>query len=121
MLSSLFWIVPVCAVLALVFALVFYLQMKKKSEGTDQMIKIAMYVRQGAMAYLKQQYKVVIIVFLVLTVFFALLAYVFKVQNPWVPGAFLTGGFFSALAGFFRDENCNLCLRENRQRRPGVS
>jgi len=101
MLNSLFWIVPCCAVLALIFALVFYIQMKKKSEGTDQMIKIASYVRKGAMAYLKQQYKVVIIVFAVLTVFFALLAYVFKVQNPWVPGAFLTGGFFSALAGFF--------------------
>ncbi len=101
MLNNLFWIVPCCAFLALMFALVFYIQMKKKSEGTDQMIKIASYVRKGAMAYLKQQYKVVIIVFAVLTVFFALLAYVFKVQNPWVPGAFLTGGFFSALAGFF--------------------
>ncbi|MBN2049727.1 MAG: sodium-translocating pyrophosphatase [Spirochaetales bacterium] len=101
MLSSLFWIVPACAVLALVFAFSFYRQMKKKSEGTEQMMKIASYVRQGAMAYLKQQYKVVLLVFAVLTVFFSLLAYVFKVQNPWVPGAFLTGGFFSALAGFF--------------------
>jgi K(+)-stimulated pyrophosphate-energized sodium pump len=53
------------------------------------------------MAYLKQQYRVVSIVFLVLLVFFAILAYGFNVQNGWVPFAFLTGGFFSGLAGFF--------------------
>ena len=64
------------------------------------MKQIAQYVREGAMAYLKQQYKVVIIVFAIMAVFFAILAYVFKVQNPWVPFAFLTGGFFSGLAGF---------------------
>ena len=52
------------------------------------------------MAYLKQQYKVVVIVFVIMAVFFAVLAYVFHVQNPWVPFAFLTGGFFSGLAGF---------------------
>ena len=62
--------------------------MKKKSEGTDQMIKIATYVREGAMAYLKQQYKVVIVVFIVLTAFFCFLAYGLHVQNPWVPGLF---------------------------------
>jgi K(+)-stimulated pyrophosphate-energized sodium pump len=65
------------------------------------MKKIALHVRQGAMAYLRQQYKVVTIVFVILTIIFALLAYVFKVQNPWVPFAFLTGGFFSGLSGFF--------------------
>jgi len=101
MLVKLFWIVPACAVLTLIFAYYFYRQMKKTSEGTDQMKKIASYVRDGAMAYLKQQYKVVLIVFAVLTAFFALLAYGLQVQNPWMPGAFLTGGFFSALAGFF--------------------
>jgi K(+)-stimulated pyrophosphate-energized sodium pump len=101
MITGLFWIVPVCAVVALGFALLFFLLMKRKSEGTPQMIQIASYVRKGAMAYLKQQYKVVIIVFAVLTAFFAVLAYFLHVQNPWVPGAFLTGGFFSALAGFF--------------------
>ncbi|MDE6152484.1 MAG: sodium-translocating pyrophosphatase, partial [Prevotella sp.] len=58
-------------------------------------------VRRGAMAYLKQQYKVVGIVFAVLAVVFAFMAYVLHVQNPWVPFAFLTGGFFSGLAGFF--------------------
>ncbi len=101
MLVKLFWIVPASAVLTLIFAYYFYRQMKRTSEGTDQMKKIASYVRDGAMAYLKQQYKVVLIVFAILTAFFALLAYGLHVQNPWMPGAFLTGGFFSALAGFF--------------------
>ena len=65
------------------------------------MAEIAEYVRRGAMAYLKQQYKVVAIVFVVLAVIFAFMAYGLKVQNPWVPFAFLTGGLFSGLAGFF--------------------
>ena len=64
------------------------------------MKEIAQYVRDGAMAYLKQQYKVVTVVFVVLAIFFSILAYVFRIQNPWVPFAFLTGGFFSGLAGF---------------------
>lgn len=88
------------AVLALAFAAIFFRQMMKESEGTATMKEIARFVREGAMAYLKQQYKVVTIVFIVLAVFFAILAYVFHVQNVWVPFAFLTGGFFSGLAGF---------------------
>ena len=75
--------------------------MKKEDEGTPTMKKIAQFVREGAMAYLKQQYKVVTYVFIVLAILFAIMAYVLKVQNPWVPFAFLTGGFFSGLAGFF--------------------
>ena len=63
------------------------------------MKQIAQFVREGAMAYLKQQYKVVTIVFVVLAAIFAVLAY-FEVQNNWVPFAFLTGGLFSGLAGF---------------------
>ena len=98
--NPLFYAVPVASVVALVFAAIFYAQMKKEDEGTPTMKKIAQFVREGAMAYLKQQYKVVIIVFAVLAVFFAVLAYGFGVQNPWVPFAFLTGGFFSGLAGF---------------------
>ena len=98
--NPLFYAVPCASVLALVFAFIFYRQMKKQDEGTPTMKQIAQYVREGAMAYLKQQYKVVVIVFVVMAVFFAVLAYVFKVQNPWVPFAFLTGGFFSGLAGF---------------------
>jgi K(+)-stimulated pyrophosphate-energized sodium pump len=99
--SPFFWIVPGASILALAFAWFFFKQMMKHSEGTVRMAEIAQYVRTGAMAYLRQQYKVVIIVFAVLTVLFALMAYVFGVQNPWVPFAFLTGGFFSGLAGFF--------------------
>ena len=98
--TYLFYLVPVAAVIALLFAWIFFRQMKKESEGTPTMKEIAQYVREGAMAYLKQQYKVVIIVFAVLAVLFAVLAYGFHVQNPWVPFAFLTGGFFSGLAGY---------------------
>ena len=98
--NSLFYLVPAAAVTALFFAWLFFHQMMKESEGTVTMKEIAQYVRDGAMAYLKQQYKVVIIVFIVLAVFFSILAYGFHIQNPWVPFAFLTGGFFSGLAGF---------------------
>ena len=98
--NLLFYLVPAAAVIALLFAWVFFRQMMTESEGTPTMKEIAQYVREGAMAYLKQQYKVVIIVFAVLAVLFAILAYGFGVQNPWVPFAFLTGGFFSGLAGF---------------------
>ena len=98
--NSLFYIVPAAAVLALFFAWLFFHQMMKESEGTVTMKEIAQYVRDGAMAYLKQQYKVVTIVFVILALFFSVLAYGFHIQNPWVPFAFLTGGFFSGLAGF---------------------
>ena len=98
---SVFWLVPVASLVALGMALYFYLQMKKADEGTDRMKEIAMHVRKGAMAYLKQQYKVVTVVFIVLAVIFAIMAYGFQLQNPWVPFAFLTGGLFSGLAGFF--------------------
>ena len=97
--NNLFYLVPAAAVIALVFAYIFFRQMMKESEGTATMAQIAKFVREGAMAYLKQQYKVVIIVFIVLAVLFAVLAY-FDVQNSWVPFAFLTGGLFSGLAGF---------------------
>ena len=97
--DSLFYIVPAAAVIALFFAWYFFPQMMKESEGTATMKEIAQYVRDGAMAYLKQQYKVVTIVFVILAIFFAILAYGFHTQNPWVPFAFLTGGFFSGLAG----------------------
>ena len=98
--TSLFYFVPAASVVALFFAWWFFHRMMKESEGTPTMKEIAQYVREGAMAYLKQQYKVVVIVFAVLAVLFAVLAYGFGVQNPWVPFAFLTGGFFSGLAGF---------------------
>ena len=95
-----FYAVPAASLLALFFAWLFFRQMMRESEGNVTMKEIALYVREGAMAYLRQQYKIVIIVFLVLAAIFAVLAYGFGVQNPWVPFAFLTGGFFSGLAGF---------------------
>ncbi len=98
--NYLFYLVPVASVTALLFAWIFFRGMLRESEGTVTMKEIAEYVREGAMAYLKQQYKVVGVVFIVLALFFAVLAYVFHVQNPWVPFAFLTGGLFSGLAGF---------------------
>ena len=98
--SNLFWFVPFASVLALLFAWYFFRNMMKESEGTDTMKRIASHVRKGAMAYIKQQYKVVGIFFLVLTGIFSFLAYGLNLQNEWVPFAFLTGGFFSGLAGF---------------------
>ena len=96
-----FWLIPLASVAALVMAWTFFSRMMREEEGTARMQEIAGYVRRGAMAYLKQQYKVVLIVFIVLAAIFAVMAYGFHVQNPWVPFAFLTGGFFSGLAGFF--------------------
>lgn len=96
-----FWIVPIASVVALGMAWFFFSAMMREEEGTKRMIEIATHVRKGAMAYLKQQYKVVGIVFVVLAIVFAFMAYVLKVQNPWVPFAFLTGGLFSGLSGFF--------------------
>ncbi len=98
--NSIVYIVLAASILALTFAFIFYKQMMKEDEGTDLMKKIAAHVRKGAMAYLKQQYKVVIIVFAVLAAIFGIMAY-FKLQNGIVWFAFLTGGFFSGLAGFF--------------------
>ena len=95
-----FWIVPLASLVALGFAWYFFRAMMRCSEGTDHMKEIAAHVRQGAMAYLRQQYKVVTVVFLILALFFAFLAYGLGVQNPWVPFAFLTGGLFSGLAGY---------------------
>jgi K(+)-stimulated pyrophosphate-energized sodium pump len=100
MLSHYFWLIPAASFVALVFAFVFHRKMIKEGEGTERMAAIAAHVRDGAMAYLKQQYRVVGIVFAVLTGAFAFLAYGLGYQNAWVPFAFLTGGIFSALAGF---------------------
>ena len=99
MISSIFWIVPVSALLALLFAWIFYKGMIIQEEGTAKMKEIAAYVREGAMAYLRRQYTVVGKVFLVLVILLTVLAYL-GVQNPFVPIAFLTGGFFSGLCGF---------------------
>ncbi|TLX77798.1 sodium-translocating pyrophosphatase [Labilibacter sediminis] len=99
MVTQLFWVIPVASIIALIFAWLFFKSMMKSSEGTDKMKEIAQHVREGAMAYLSRQYKVVGIVFAVLLVILTILAYM-GVQNPFVPIAFLTGGFFSGLCGF---------------------
>lgn len=93
------YFVPGAAIFALIMALYFFKTMMKKEEGTSRMKEIAQYVREGAFAYLSQQYKTVSIVFLVLFVIFIVLAFM-GIQNPFVPVAFLTGGFFSGLCGF---------------------
>jgi len=96
---GLFWLLPLSAVVALVFGWLFFRNMMKNSEGNDRMKEIAQYVREGAMAYLKRQYRVVGIVFGILLIILIILAYL-GVQNPFVPVAFLTGGFFSGLCGY---------------------
>ncbi len=97
--TNLWWIAPIASIFALLFAVFFYRKMMSANEGNETMIEIAGHVREGAMAYLFRQYKVVIIVFVVLLVILQLLA-LFGIQNPFVPIAFLTGGFFSGLCGF---------------------
>lgn len=99
--TPIFWMVPVTACMALLFAWYFFRWMMAKDEGNETMVRIAAHVRAGAKAYLNQQYKVVVVVFAALGLVFAFMAYGMKVQNPWVPFAFITGGFFSGLAGYF--------------------
>ncbi len=100
MITPVFWLVPAASVAALALAWYFYRQMMGESEGTDTMRRIASHVRKGAMSYLKQQYRIVGCVFLCLVILFSIMAYGFQLQNPWVPVAFLTGGFFSGLSGY---------------------
>ena len=99
--SVYFWPVPIASFIALGFAWAFFKQMMKSDEGDETMIRIAEHVRKGAMAYLRQQYKIVAIVFIILTAIFGFMSFVLKVQNAWLPIAFITGGFFSGLAGYF--------------------
>ena len=99
MVNPLFYIAPVASLIALFFAWVLYRLMMGAEKGNETMEEIAGYVREGAYAYLKRQYTVVSFVFMALVILFAVLAY-FGIQNPFVPVAFLTGGFFSGLCGF---------------------
>lgn len=94
------WIVPAGSIISLLFAYIFYREVMKQSEGTPAMVEIAQVVREGAMAYLNQQYKVVGVVFFLLCVIFLIMAFGLEAQNKVVPFAFLTGGFFSGLCGF---------------------
>ncbi|MEN6445514.1 MAG: sodium-translocating pyrophosphatase [Candidatus Cloacimonas sp.] len=95
------WIIaPFGAVLALVFAAIFFHQVKKQDPGNAKMQEIAGYVREGAFAYLKQQYKGVGIFFIVAFIVFQFMAWGLGVLHWLIPWAFLTGGFFSGLAGY---------------------
>ncbi|HPO90655.1 MAG TPA: sodium-translocating pyrophosphatase [Victivallales bacterium] len=111
------WIAPISSILALIFAWIFYQKMISAPEGTEKMKEIAGYVREGAMAYLFRQYKVVSVVFVILFVIFLILA-IFKIQNPFVPIAFLTGGFFSGLCGFI---GMNTATRASNRTAQGAS
>ncbi len=97
--ATLFWVAPLGSILALIFAVVFYKKMMSADEGNEKMREIAQAVREGADAYMNRQYRVVSLVFLVLLIIFSILAFM-GIQNPFVPVAFLTGGFFSGLCGF---------------------
>ncbi|MBN2885646.1 MAG: sodium-translocating pyrophosphatase [Chromatiaceae bacterium] len=101
MTELLFWIAPVAAIIALIFAGRFYGEMLAQDQGNERMREIGAHVRHGAMAYLRQQYKLMLLVFIVLAALFAWLAYGLDLQSTWLPATFLCGGFFSALAGFF--------------------
>ena len=91
--------VLVCAIIALVFAAVNFYSVKRKPEGTEKMAEISAKIRKGAMAYLKRQYKTVGIFFAVMFVILGILAFT-GMLTPFVPFAFITGGFFSGLSGF---------------------
>ncbi len=106
--EPLFWIAPIAALLALIFAYRFYSGMKRADAGTPVMREIGTHVREGAMAYLRQQYRIMVIVFVLLATVFAVLAWGFKLQSGWLPITFITGGFFSALAGYFGMETATL-------------
>ncbi len=94
------WLAPIGSIIALAWAYTFYRSVMMVEEGTPLMAEIAQHVRDGAMAYLKRQYRVVAIIFAVLFVIFLVMSF-FDLQNKVVPFAFLTGGFFSGLCGFF--------------------
>ena len=118
MITSIFWIIPLASVLALAFAWYFFRQMMKESEGTELMKKIASFVREGAMSYLKQQYKVVASVFVVLVILFSIMAYGFHVQNEWVPDRLPDRRFLFRISGFLRHEDSDLCLGPYSERSP---
>ncbi len=98
--SDMMWITWIGSIAALIFALILALNVLKKDEGNEKMKEISKAIQEGALAYLKQQYKIVGLFFVVLFIVLAIISYVFKLLSPFVPFAFITGGFFSGLAGF---------------------
>ncbi|HVW03139.1 MAG TPA: sodium-translocating pyrophosphatase [Planctomycetaceae bacterium] len=115
--QTIFWWIASLAgsIAALYFAYVFFHWMKAQPDGDEAMVKIAGYVRQGAKAYLNQQYKIVAIFFIVASALLAVVAFGFGAQSKWVPFAFLTGGFFSGLAGWFGMKTATLASSRTAQ------
>ena len=111
----LWYLAPVGAFVALVFALIFYRFVKKSDPGSPRMQEIAGYVREGAFAYLRQQYKGVTLFFVIVFVIFQFMSLVLHVLHPLIPWAFITGGFFSGLAGFIGMETATLASNRTTQ------
>ena len=95
-----FWVVPGVSIISLLFAWIFFMQMMREDEGNERMREIALAVREGAVSFLRQQYKVVVIFFILMALFLTFLSFGLKVQSIWIPLVFITGGFLSGLAGF---------------------
>jgi H(+)-translocating pyrophosphatase len=111
-----FWyIAPIGSIVALVFAVKFYKEVKAADPGDEKMIEIAAHVTAGAMAYLKRQYKVVFVFFVIVSAILAVMGFVFKVQHEIVFVAFLTGGFFSGLCGWFGMKTATLASNRTTQ------
>ncbi len=95
-----FWIAPIAAVTALALAAAFYLNLLSQDPGNARMQHIGNLVRRGAMTYLSRQYRVMGIAFAGIALLFGVLAYGFDLHSRWLPWIFLSGGLFSALAGY---------------------
>lgn len=111
----LWFIAPIGAILALSFAMIFFYQVKAHDPGTARMQEIAGYVREGAFAYLRQQYKGVILFFIIAFIVFNIMAWVLGVLHWLIPFAFLTGGFFSGLAGYIGMNTATLASNRTAQ------
>ena len=115
MIPTIWYVAPIGAITALIFAYIFYLGVKKEDPGNETMQTIAKHVRDGAFAYLKQQYKGVGIFFLVAFIIFNIMAHVLHVLHWLIPWAFLTGGFFSGLAGWIGMNTATLASNRTAQ------
>ena len=115
MVPGIWYVAPIGAITALIFAYIFYLGVKKEDPGNEKMQTIANHVREGAFAYLKQQYKGVGIFFLIAFILFNIMAHVLHVLHWLIPWAFLTGGFFSGLAGWIGMNTATLASNRTAQ------
>ncbi len=109
------YVAPFGAIMALIFSFILFKGVKKEDPGNEQMQKIAKYVREGSFAYLKQQYKGVTIFFIIAFIVFNIMAHVLHVLHWLIPFAFLTGGFFSGLAGWIGMNTATLASNRTAQ------